>query len=71
MGTNDGRQYECAWLLAWVCVNELFAYAMEDAGAPAAVIADLLRMPLKPDRTFNYKGLSHDLQVAAKAAGLP
>lgn len=70
MGTNDGRQYERAWLLARVCVNELFAYAMEDAGASGAAITDLPRMPLQPDNTFDFKALSRDLQAAAQAAGV-
>ena len=45
MGTNDGRHGERAWLLARVCVNEIFARLTEDAGAPVDVIADLPRMP--------------------------
>jgi hypothetical protein len=55
MGTNDGRHAERAWLLARVCVNEDFAYLMEDVGAPATVIADLPRMPLNINSLFDYE----------------
>lgn len=70
MGTNDGRRRERAWLLARVCVNEVFVYAMEDAGAPGLVIANLPRMPIEPDSSFDFKGLSSELQTAGRAAGV-
>lgn len=70
MGTNDGRHAERAWLLARVCVNEIFAYLMEDIGAPASVIADLPRMPLKIDSSFDFKQLSDDLQIVGRHYGM-
>ena len=70
MGTNDGRHGERAWLLARVCVNEVFARLMEDAGAPADVIADLPRMPLEIDVLFDFKSLSRELQAIGRAYGM-
>ena len=70
MGTNDGRHAERAWLLARVCVNEVFSYLMEDTGAPATVIADLPRMPLDIDSSFDFKKLSNDLQMVGRHYGV-
>jgi hypothetical protein len=70
MGTNDGRHAERAWLLARVCVNEVFVYLMEDIGAPATVIADLPRMPLEIDSSFDFKQLSSELQLVGRHYGM-
>lgn len=70
MGTNDGRHAERAWLLARVCVNEVFAYLMEDIGAPSSVIADLPRMPLEIDSSFDFRELSSDLQEIGRHYGM-
>ncbi|MDA0787379.1 MAG: hypothetical protein O3B37_13920 [Proteobacteria bacterium] len=70
MGTNDGRCEERAWLLARVCVNEVFAYLMEDIGAPPTVIVDLPRMPLAVDSSFDFKKLSNDLRNVGRHYGM-
>lgn len=70
MGTNDGNTAERAWLLARVCVNEVFTYLMEDTGAPATVIADLPRMPLGVDSSFDFKQLSNDIQMVGRHYGM-
>lgn len=70
MGTNDGRHGERAWLLARVCVNEVFARLIEDASAPADAICELPRMPIEIDLSFDFKRLSNDLQVAGRRYGL-
>lgn len=70
IGTNDGYHGERAWLLARVCVNQVFAYLMEDTGAPAAVIASLPRMPLEIDTSFDFKGLSSKLQLVGRHYGM-
>ncbi len=70
MGTNDGRHAERAWLLARICVNQVFAYQMEDVGAPPSVIADLPRMPLEIDSSLDFKRLSSELQVIGRHYGM-
>ena len=70
MGTNDGRKDERAWLLARVCVNEVFVYLMEDTGAPASVIVDLPKMPVEMDSSFDFKQLSSDLQIVGRHFGM-
>jgi hypothetical protein len=70
IGTNDGRSRERAWLLARVCVNEVFAYAMEDAGADGAAISDLPRMPITPDDSFDFNALLHELHATGRRHGV-
>lgn len=70
MGTNDGRHGERAWLLARVCVNEVFPLLMEDVGAPPHVIASLPRMPMDIDTSFDFKQLSNELQMAGRHYGM-
>lgn len=70
MGTNDGNKAERAWLLARVCVNEVFTYLMEDTGAPATVITGLPRMPLEIDSSFDFKQLSNELQMVGRHYGM-
>lgn len=70
IGTNDGRGADRAWLLARVCVNEVFPYMLEDAGVDAGAIADLPRMPIERDNFFDFKALSDELQVAGRRYGV-
>ena len=57
MGTNDGRERERAWVLIREAVNDVFARIMEDAGAPGNVVADLPRLPLEIDYSFDIAAL--------------
>lgn len=68
MGTNDGYRRKRAWVLTRECVNDVFARALENAGAPGEVISALPRMPIRYDSSFDYKGLSDKLQKIGRDA---
>ncbi len=70
IGTNDGRKNERAWLLVRVCVNEVFPYLMEDAGAAPDDIAALPRMPIGIDYGIDFKALSDELNVTGRRQGV-
>lgn len=70
LGTNDGLGRERAWLLARECVNDVFARLLEDAGAPGEVVANLPRMPIRLDNSFDIRQLSRDLQVLGRRYGV-
>ncbi len=70
MGTNDGRERERAWVLIREAVNDVFARIMEDAGAPGNVVADLPRLPLEIDYSFDITALPNNLCAVGRAYGV-